>query len=70
MPSERELREIADLHAVEQVWKCMELSGQLVKVRDSRKVARLAAFKHLFACARARARARARALRERYDSGL
>lgn len=61
VPTERELREIADLPAVEQVWKYMELTGQLVEVRDSRKVARLAGFQHLFA--------RARALRERYDSG-
>ncbi len=61
VPSERELRAIADLPAVEQVWKYMELTGQLVEVRDSRKVARLAGFQHLFA--------RARALRERYDSG-
>jgi hypothetical protein len=60
-PTERELRALADLPAVEQVWKYMELTGELVEVRDSRKVARLAGFQHLFA--------RARALRERYDSG-
>ena len=61
VPTERELRAIADLPAMEQVWKYMELTGELVEVRDSRKVARLAGFQHLFA--------RARALRERYDSG-
>lgn len=61
VPTERELRAIADLPAVEQVWKYMELTGELVEVRDSRKVARLAGFQHLFA--------RARTLRERYDSG-
>jgi hypothetical protein len=61
VPSERELRAIAALPAVEQVWKYMELTGELVDLRYSRKVARLAGFRRLFA--------RARPLRERYDSG-
>src|SRR5204863_10079425 len=50
--SERELRELADLPAVEQVWKYMEATGALLNVADSRKVARLAGFQHLFARAR------------------
>lgn len=59
--SEAELRKLADLPAVEQVWQYMEATGALLHVRDSRKVARLAGFQHLFA--------RARALRDRYATG-
>ncbi len=52
VPTERDLRALADLPAVEQVWKYMEATGALVHVADSRKVARLAGFQHLFARAR------------------
>lgn len=58
---ERELRELADLPAVEQVWKYMEATGALLNVSDARRVAKLAGFQHLFA--------RARHLHDRYASG-
>lgn len=58
---ERELRDLAVLPAVQQVWKYMEATGALLNVSDARRVAKLAGFQHLFA--------RARRLRDLYATG-
>lgn len=52
VPTEWNLRALADLPAAEQVWKYMEATGALVHVADTRKVARPTGFQHLFARAR------------------
>jgi hypothetical protein len=61
VPKEVELRQLAKLSPVDQIWKYGQLTGELLAVKDSRRVARLGGFQHLFA--------RARLLRDRFDTG-